>query len=65
MTLLKEIRINKQGYDSKGRYWGVHLRLYEVDGGSHYIRAFDRKHAKEVATFYIKNRTGQTPKFYR
>ena len=46
---LKRIRINRQGYDPGGAYWGVGLRLYAWtagDGNWSYLRARDRESAK-------------------
>jgi hypothetical protein len=45
----EHIRINKQGYDSSGRYWGVGQKLYRVyddHGFDQYIRASDAKAAR-------------------
>lgn len=50
-TRVRRIRINNQGYDSKGNYWGVGEFLYEVEDGNigecFYYRAYSREHAKE------------------
>lgn len=53
---LRKVRINKSGYDSTGRYWGIGAPLYryqsvETHDNGHcwkegYIRAKDRDEAK-------------------
>ncbi len=63
--ILQRVRLNKEGYDSNGAYWGVDMPLYWAYYFDHehnineYIRARDRDHAKTIikldhpnATFY-------------
>jgi hypothetical protein len=48
---LTRVRINSQGYDSSGTYWGIGDRLYHFDDGgrcSDHIRAIDRAAAKAI-----------------
>ncbi len=59
---LTKVRLNRGGYDSRGRYWGVGQPLYQYDVGdtrggfimNDYIRAIDRAHAKDL----IRRRLG-------
>ena len=47
---LIRVRLNSQGYESDGTYWGVGLPLYRyfsADSNGSYIRAYDREDAKE------------------
>jgi len=64
-TLQRE-RLNSQGYDSCGCYWGVGSPLYwyATDDGeiSRHIRARDRKHAKAVVRAMHEN---MDVRFYR
>ena len=52
---VERIVINRQGYDSHGRYWGVGQKLYRVtdSGGfvNKYIRAKDAKTARLMVLF--------------
>lgn len=62
---LNRVSIDRQGYDSHGRYWGVGapLFLWEEDGGrqdSGFLRAKDRKVAKEILRKQFPN-----ARFYR
>jgi len=46
---LRRVRINSQGYDASGAYWGVGMPLWHCsteDSDAH-VRAYDREHAKE------------------
>jgi hypothetical protein len=45
------VRINRGGYDSRGKYWGVGAPLYRVESADDYgfVRAQDSKAAKERA----------------
>jgi hypothetical protein len=53
---LRRVRINSQGYDDKGHYWGVGQPLFyrewdEAEGpytSGGYMRADDRDHAKGI-----------------
>lgn len=47
---LSRIRLNSQGYDSGGAYWGIGKPLYRVSDGSegYFIRARDRYEAKSI-----------------
>jgi len=48
----KKVRINRQGYDSSGKYWGTGQPLYLVtndDGAFAYVRASTAKVAKAAA----------------
>lgn len=48
---LERIRLDSQGYDRHGRYWGVGRPLFQYDDGGQLIgevRADDRRHAKEL-----------------
>ncbi len=49
----ERVRINRQGYDSRGTYWGVGAPLYrvydDVVGDYDYVRAATAKEAKEKA----------------
>lgn len=51
---LAVVRINSQGYDSGGAYWGTGMRLYLCTNADNrelmYIRATDRAAAKERLT---------------
>jgi len=58
---LVRVHINRQGYDSQGRQWGVDIPLYHVwsDDGVYlesYVRALTRERAKQSFPGY---------KFYR
>jgi hypothetical protein len=48
---LRKVRINKSGYDSNGRYWGLGSNLYhyyaEQSNEEGHVRASDRNEAKE------------------
>ena len=50
---LVKVRINKQGYDSRRRQWGVGILLYHAwsdDDGTFlesYVRAYTRERAKQ------------------
>lgn len=49
---VEHVRINSQGYDRSGRYWGVGEKLYRVYndiGFDRYIRAPNAKNARLVA----------------
>lgn len=49
---LRQVRINFQGYDSGGAYWGVGSPLYWASNQDctieFFFRAFDRRNAREV-----------------
>lgn len=58
---LVKVAINSQGYDSRGRQWGVGVPLYHAwcdEGGTYlegYVRAANREQAKKAFpgyTFY-------------
>lgn len=67
---LYRVRLNSQGYDNRGRYFGVGLPLYyyfydyEVDGeykdGDGYFRASSREKAKQMVATCVPD-----AKFYR
>jgi len=62
---LYKIRINRQGYDSSGRQFGVGAPLYYFEpvegsscyGDSGYLRAHSREQAKNMVATAIPNAT--------
>ena len=54
------IRIDRQGYDRHGRYWGVGERLYHIYDDDEvfdtHVRASDSKEAKALAAWELKRR---------
>jgi hypothetical protein len=70
----ERVRINRQGYDSRGTYWGVGAPLYrvydDVEGKYEHIRATTAKEAKEKARAIFKrerpweNPCVQNPNFH-
>jgi len=55
------VRLDANGYESNGRYWGIGFPLYEylsddcsVNG---HVRGNDRKHAKELVKSLVPNCT--------
>lgn len=66
MLKVKQIKLNKQGYDSHGRYWGIGAKLYVaqdefrpnmLDYGLYAVRANDAKEARR-ALLHILNPDG-------
>lgn len=54
---LRKVRLNTQGYDSHGSYWGIGNPLYvafvdepSIDFPTWFLRARDREHAKRVVS---------------
>lgn len=67
----ERIAINRQGYDRRGKYWGVGLPLYRVTTGDGFldihVRAENAKKAKEVAARTYRPATGtvrRNPNFH-
>ena len=50
--LARRVRLNSQGYDAQGSYWGHGAPLFFAervsDGESDYVRAADAAHAREI-----------------
>lgn len=53
-----QVRLNSQGYDKRGTYYGVGMRVYTFmleDGAIDQFRALDRQHAREILTARYPN----------
>lgn len=50
------VRLNRQGYDASGRYWGVGEKLYRVSGVSFdgEVDAYTRAHSASAAKEKVK-----------
>lgn len=61
---LQKVRLNKQGYDSRGKYFGIDKPLYlyaywdnaheDTIEGTNWIRANNREHAKTLIELHLK-----------
>lgn len=60
---VREVRINKSGYDSRGQYWGIGKKLYEwtsdtefrgYTASSGHFRADSREDAKQRIRDFFK-----------
>jgi hypothetical protein len=49
---VQRVRLNRQGYERDGTYWGVGAPLFhyelEKEGRSNHLRADSRSHAREI-----------------
>ena len=53
------VRLDCQGYDPGGAYWGIGARLYmaeDKDGNRVYVRAYDNAEAREKVRNQILNK---------
>lgn len=61
--LAEHVRIDRQGYDRRGSYWGVGQKLYRVSdyetGMDTFVRASDAKSAKEIARADVESKAIQ------
>ena len=61
-TSLRLVRLNKGGYNDRGRYFGIGEPLFEYDNGERWghVRAPNRENAKEKVVDILRGAT-----FYR
>jgi hypothetical protein len=70
---LERVRLDRGGYDSRGRYWGAGAPLYRASSDEHdfdvYVRGYTRDEAKkavrEAARRSSRWPTGKAVEFYR
>lgn len=68
---LTTVRLNSQGYDNTGRYWGIGERLWAYSDQDWNIIGHLRASTREIAKQAIRNRIAQqdhfnpSVKFYR